>query len=186
MALFEFLMVLVSIIVGLGMAEILAGVARALRRRASIRFYWVHMVLVLAMFIALLQQWWEIWGLRVASEWSFLALLVMLTAPVCLFLIAHLLFPEPVDGADFQEYYYREMRPIWLLGVVAVVASTSCRPLFFDETLFSADNATSFLGFVGFVMLFTSKRRKLHATFISLLLILLLLDILRWNPVIQG
>jgi hypothetical protein len=37
MSLFEFLMVLVSIIIGLGMAEILTGVARQVRCRGSIR-----------------------------------------------------------------------------------------------------------------------------------------------------
>jgi hypothetical protein len=45
MSLFEFLMVLVSIIIGLGIAEILTGVARQIRCRGSIHRYWVHSVL---------------------------------------------------------------------------------------------------------------------------------------------
>ena len=46
MQLFEFLMVLVSIIVGLGVAELLTGLARLLRARKSVRFYWVHALLI--------------------------------------------------------------------------------------------------------------------------------------------
>ena len=39
MSLFEFLMVLVSIIIGLGIAEVLTGVARQLRSRESTQGY---------------------------------------------------------------------------------------------------------------------------------------------------
>jgi hypothetical protein len=186
MGLFEFLMVLVSIIVGLGLTEILTGVARSIRCRTSVEAYWVHSILVIALFIALLQQWWEIWGLRDTAEWSFLALLIMLAAPVCLFLSAHLVFPEPVEGKVLRDYYYEEMRPIWILGALAVVASTSFRPLIFGDALFSPDNATSFIGLAGFVTLFVSKRRAFHAIFLPVLLILLLADIFFWTPVIAG
>jgi hypothetical protein len=75
MSLFEFLMVLVSIIVGLGIAEILTGVARLIRCRESARPYWVHSLLVVSIFFALLQQWWELWELREVPEWTFIALL---------------------------------------------------------------------------------------------------------------
>ena len=184
MGLFEFLMVLVSIIVGLGVAELLTGVARAIRRRTSVEFYWVHLVLVLVLFLSLLQQWWEIWDLRDVSEWSFVALLTMLAAPVCLFLMAHLVFPEPVDGADFEEYYYGEMRPIWGLGLVTVVASTSFRPLVFGNNLFSADNATSLIAILVLFVLLTSTRRSVHSTLVPLLLLSVLVDILVWSRVL--
>ena len=58
MSLFEFLMVLVSIIIGLGLAEVLTGVARMIRSRGSIATYWVHALGVCMIFAALLQQWW--------------------------------------------------------------------------------------------------------------------------------
>ena len=41
MSLFEFLMVFVSIIVGLGVAEVLTGIAQQIRWRESIAGYWV-------------------------------------------------------------------------------------------------------------------------------------------------
>lgn len=39
---FEFLMVLLSIIVGLGISEILTNVARQIRARKSVQGFWVH------------------------------------------------------------------------------------------------------------------------------------------------
>lgn len=39
---FEFLMVLLSIIIGLGVSEILTNVAKHIRARKSVRGFWVH------------------------------------------------------------------------------------------------------------------------------------------------
>ncbi len=184
MSLFEFLMVLVSIIIGLGIAEILTGIARQIRCRESIHGYWVHSVAVTAIFFALLQQWWEIWGVRVEAEWTFHGLLMMLTGPVGLFLIAHLLFPEPMQGANFREYYNGAMRPIWWLAALTVVLATLFRPLVFDASLVSLDNATSFLLFFGCIALAISRRSALHAILVPVFLLLVLLDIFQWNFVI--
>lgn len=184
MSLFEFLMVLVSIIVGLGIAEVLTGIARLIRCRGSIQGYWVHSVLVIAIFFALLQQWWEVWGLRVTPEWTFLGLVMMLTGPVGLFLIAHLLFPEPMQGENLRAYYHGAMRPVWWLAALTVVLATLFRPLIFAQDLFSAPNVTSFVLFFGFIALATSRRSVLHAILVPVFLLLVVLDIFQWAFVI--
>jgi hypothetical protein len=186
MSLFEFLMVLVSIIIGLGVAEILTGVARQIRCRGSIHGYWIHSVLVTGIFFALLQQWWEIWDLRDVPEWTFHGLVMMLSGPLGLFLIAHLLFPEPVHGANFREYYNGGLRPIWWLAALTVVLATIFRPLIFGSNLFSSDNATSFILFFGFIALAISRRSILHAILVPAFLLLVLWDIIQWTFVIDS
>ncbi len=178
MSIFEFLMVLVSIIIGLGLAEILRGVARYIRNRDSVAGYWVHTVAVILVFVALLQQWWEIWGLQVYTDWSFLGLLMMLTGPTGLFLIAYLLFPQPVAGASFRAYYYGAMRPIWWIAVLTVTLATLFRPIVFGLDLFVIDNATSIGSFVAFSILGLSTNRILHALLVPALLASMLWDIL--------
>lgn len=186
MSLFEFLMVLVSIIVGLGIAEVLTGIARRIRYRQSATGYWLHSVLVALIFFALLQQWWEAWNLRAVETWEFHALLLMLAGPVGLYLIAHLLFPERVDGQDFRDYYERHLQPIWWLAAVTVLLATVFRPVVFDRSLLSVDNATSLLFLAGFVTLGLVRRRRLHEVLVPIFLALLLLDIVRWNPAIAA
>ena len=184
MSLFEFLMVLVSLIVGLGMAEILSGVARMIRCRDSLQPYWVHSVVVIAIFLALLQQWWEIWSLRDTPQWSFIGLIMMLAGPVGLFIFAHLLFPEPMRAANIREYYYGVTRPIWLVAAATAILATSFRPLVFDTELMSPDNATSFVLVIAFVALAVTKRALVHACLVPVLLLLLLIDIVYWTYVI--
>jgi hypothetical protein len=177
MSLFEFLMVLVSIIIGLGIAEILTGTAKAIRCRGSIQGYWVLSILAVVIFVALLQQWWEIWGLHDVPTWSFPGLMMMLAGPVGLFLIAHLLFPEPMQGAIFREHYYGVMRPLWWLAMLTIVLATLFRPLIFHEDLLKVDNAASLIGFFAFFALAVSKNRILHAILVPVILLLLLMDV---------
>lgn len=185
MNLFEFIMVLVSIIIGLGLAELLTGVVRLVRARNSTRYYWVHGILTATIFVALLQQWWETWGLRDVPQWDFLALILMLIAPICLFMISHLLFPDAMPEVDVEAYYYGPMRPVWALGLFAIVGSTSFSPIVFGKFLFSLDNATSFLGIIAFTVLLFTSRRRIHAFTLPLVLAALIYDVLWWAPVIS-
>jgi hypothetical protein len=108
----------------------------------------------------------------------------MLVGPICLFLIAHLLFPR--TESDVERYYYGPMRPVWLLGGIAIVGSTSFRPLVFGDQLLKLDNVTSVLGLVAFAVLLLSSKRRMHAIIVPLMLAALLWDVLRWTPVIAG
>jgi hypothetical protein len=182
LSLFEFLMVLVSIIVGLGVAEILTGVARQVRFRESRTGYWVHSCGVALIFFALLQYWWELWTLREVPEWSFLGLALMLISPASLYLIAHLIFPEPARVGSLRDYYYESLGPVWWLAVLTTVASTLFRPIAFGADIVDLDNASSFLLLLGFIALAISRNVILHSVVVPTFLILLIWDVLFWNP----
>ena len=181
MSIFEFVMVLVSIIIGLGIAEILTGIAGQIRWRKESKPYLLHSLIVVAIFLALIQQWWEIWGLSGETRWTFVALMLMLGGPVCLHLIAHLLFPDDIRQTTMRDYYYGEMRPVWLLICGAVVIGTLFRPLAFGEDLLHPDNATSILALTGCLVLAFTTRPAVHAVVGPLLLISLVYDIFRFS-----
>jgi len=185
LSLFEFLMVLVSIIVGLGIAEILTGIARQIRSRDSSVGYWVHSCGVAIIFFALLQNWWELWGLRDVDEWVFSGLVLMLLAPAGLYLIAHLIFPDPIQGAEIKAYYYGAMRPVWWLAVLVAIVSTLFRPIAFGADLVDLDNAAAVLMVIAFTTLAISKRVVVHSVLVPALLLLLLWDVLWWNPAVR-
>ncbi len=184
MTLFEFLMVFVSIIVGLGVAEILTGVAKQIRHRNSCRGYWVHSCGVVLIFLALLQSWWELWDLHNSTEWDFYSLVLMLFAPAGLYLIAHLIFPEPMQDSNVREHYFGPMRPIWWLAILTTASSTLFRPLAFGSDFITWDNATSALLIVGFLVLASTKNERIHTLLVPTFLLLLLWDVIRWHPTI--
>ncbi len=182
MSLFEFLMVLVSIIVGLGIAEILNGIALQVRYRQAIKGYWLHSCGVALVAVALLQNWWELWGLRDTGEWLFFSMVLMLISPAALYLIAHLIFPERKQGTDMRVYYYDQMRPIWWLAVLSTVSSVLFRPISFGSILFHMDNATSAFLVAGFVALAMSRNAILHSIVVPIFLLLLIGDVVIWHP----
>ena len=94
MGLFEFFMILISVIVGLALTEILTGTANLLRERETVRFYWLHSLFQVGIFFALLQQWWESWELVNLTEISFGNVLLRLFPSIMVFMIARLLNPR--------------------------------------------------------------------------------------------
>ena len=178
MNLFEFLMILLSLIVGLGMAEILTSIAAVLKREGLRGFSWTHGVVTLTLFIGLLQTFWESWGLASIETWSFPAMVLMLGSPIFLFLIAHVLFPERESKVNLDDYYFERARLIWALVGVTVIVGTLFRPLAFGWPLWIPDNLSSIPTLVACAILSFVNMRMLHRVVVPIILVVVLLDTL--------
>lgn len=178
MNLFEFLMILLSLIVGFGLAEILSGVARFLKRDGVRGFSWTHSAATVTVFIGLLQTFWESWGLNDIETWSFPAMLLMLGSPIFLFLIAHILFPEPEHSGSLDDHYFERARLIWVLVSLTIIVGTLFRPIAFDFPLWIADHLSSLPTLAVCILLSVFKSRNLHRVLVPMTLIVVLLDTL--------
>lgn len=185
MGLFEFVMILLSVVVGLGLTEILTGGASLLRARNGLRLHWIHILFQFGVFFALLQVWWESWGLRDMPMVSFWAVLMLLAGPVFLFLIAHLLYPSPIEGADLGAYYYRQAPLLWGLVLAGTAVGTFLRPLSLRQPIFAPDNLSGILTMAICAVLMLSKRPRVHSVLAPLILIILILDTLLPRSVIS-
>lgn len=186
MGLFEFLMVLVSVVIGLGLTELLTGGANLLRARNGVRFYWIHVAFQFGVFFGLLQQWWEFWDMQGMGEISFLAVLALLANPIMLFLIANLLCPKHVEGVDLKEYYYRQSPILWGLVVVGTLSGTFLQPLVFGEPVFQLSNISGIPMVLICGLLATSKNPRLHSVLGPVIILMVLLDTILANPAISA
>lgn len=123
----EYLSVLVSIIIGLGLSHLLGSAGKLLSRRRRVRTYLPAVAAAVLVFLAHVQFWWGSFdfGERVAS--NFFAFLIFLLTPILLYLIAVLALPE-LDQDDsgevsLREHYY-EARP-WFYGLAALIPLTT-------------------------------------------------------------
>ena len=174
-------MILLSLIVGFGLAEILSGVARVLKVEGVKGLSWTHSAISMTVFVALLQTFWESWGLRSVEEWSFPAMLLLLAAPTFLFLAAHILSPEPGDSSSLDDYYYDRSRLIWALAGLTVIVGTFFRPLAFGMPLWVPDNLTAIPTLIVCILLSVVNARWLHRVLVPLVLIIVILDTLAIN-----
>jgi hypothetical protein len=186
MELFEFLMILLSVIIGLGLTEVLTGTANLLRARSTLRFYWIHSLFQFGVFFALLQLWWESWGMNSLETISFWAVLSILAPSVFLFLTAHLLYPSPVENSDLRAYYYRQAPFLWGLVIAGTVEGTFLRPVVMGDPVFHASNLSGIPMTAICIVLVISKSFRVHSVLAPLILILVILDTLLANPAITA
>jgi len=179
---FNFLMVLLSIIIGLGTTEILVNIARQVKARKTCKAFWVHSGVVALLFLGFLQIWWESWGLHEVEQWAFPHLLLMIATPVGLFIISHLVFPDDFEDADMEQHYFDNARLLWGAGAFTILASILFKPLAFGHELWIAGNASSF-GMVGFcIALAATGYRPLHLATIPIFVIAMALDVMLFQP----
>ena len=125
---FGYLSILISIVLGLGITNLLAGLAILIKRRHRVRFFWPAAVWMATVFLIHVQTWWAMFGLRSVMRWSFGAFLIVLLQPVLLFVMAALIAPDLADSLealDLHRAYFRQAR--WFFGalLLALLASLS-------------------------------------------------------------
>ena len=118
MAAFEYLSVLISIILALGMTRVLGGVGEMLQARSHRRIYWVHAIWIINLFVYLVVAWWIFYRWRNQQPWTFLLFLFVLISPTILYLASLLLFPRESDvdrAIDYKTHYYANHRAFFIL-----------------------------------------------------------------------
>ena len=108
MDILEFVLVLVSIIIGLAMAELFGGIARVLR--GELRAYWIHALWTLQVFLHQVQSWWSTWAWPVSDRLPITQFFALLVEPALLFLAAATLFPHRSSVEELRVHYYERRR----------------------------------------------------------------------------
>ena len=121
---FNYLAVLISIVLGLGMTHILSSFGRWLENRGTFRAYgpaiaWAGIVLIVHV-----QTWWSMFGMRNHTHWTFLQFSLVLLQPIVLFLLSTLVLPgSSSPGTDLRENYFRQ-KP-WFFGFLMALLTVS-------------------------------------------------------------
>ncbi len=116
MSAFEYLAVLVSLILGLGIAHILTGVGRMIHLRRTVKVDSVHLIWTLATFLILVLNWWVFFQSRSVPSWSFAAFLLVIAWAVAFYLMAVVLFPPGMSGGEEYGAVF-EFNRSWFLGL---------------------------------------------------------------------
>ena len=115
---FEYLSVLISIILALGMTRVLGGVGEMLQAGSRRHIYWVHAVWIVNLFLYLVIAWWIFYRWRNEQPWTFFLFVFVLISPTILYLASLLLFPPESDleeSIDYKAHYYANHRAFFVL-----------------------------------------------------------------------
>jgi hypothetical protein len=115
---FNYLSVLLSIVLGLAIAQVLQGLRGLILTRAKVKFYlptlnWAGLVLLIA-----IQGWWASFAMRTLANWTFVALLVIILQAISVYMAAALVLPDVAGEAsvDLRDHYFAHRS--WFFGAV--------------------------------------------------------------------
>jgi hypothetical protein len=174
---FEFVAVLISIILGLGITQLMSGVANLIHQWKEVRLYGPHLVWIILVFILHVQDWWLLYELRNMARWELPMFLFQILYPISLFVLARVLFPMGTE-TDMKSYYLANYRKFFALVMVLSFLSAVQNVLFHhlgNEGWFI--NAALFFGFYA---LFSRQQlsERVHQVLSIILLILMIAGIL--------
>lgn len=125
---FEYVVVLVSIVTGLGITRVLTGVSDAIQVANRPRAYWIHTLWMLNLFGELMLFWWVLYRWRNAPQWNFYLFLWVNISPILAYLASGVLCPGDLrhtGSPDWRDYYYKNRRgfffifaAIWPLDII--------------------------------------------------------------------
>ncbi|MEJ1239861.1 hypothetical protein WBG78_17110 [Chryseolinea sp. T2] len=124
---FEYIVILISIVLGMGITQILSGIAGIVQRWNNVALYWPHTLWVLLVFVFHIQEWWITYELRTYEYWRLPVFLFIILYPVNLFILARLLFPLrwSRNATDLKIFYFENSGKLFAfvlsLSVLSIV-----------------------------------------------------------------
>lgn len=122
---FAHLSVLISIVLGLGLTNLLMGLARVIQMRERVKLYWPTLVWAFTLLLVHVQTWWSMFSLRTVDVWTFQAFAVTLTQPILLFFLSALALPDfdRDESLDLRANYAAQRR--WFFGILIALVLVS-------------------------------------------------------------
>lgn len=184
---FELVFALFGLLIGLAIAEVLSGFARAVRLRRSrkaVRVGWLTPLLGLFVILDLLTFWVVAYGARDQLGADSLTLVCVLAIVGTYYLAAALIFPEdPDEWPDFDDHYDRQNRAV-IGGLLAAnlgsaagqIALEAVRPTpeaqMPSDAAMIADGVTGLAILALLIVLLFIKGRRANGVMLTLLVLL--------------
>ncbi|MBP1747594.1 MAG: hypothetical protein H6Q52_133 [Deltaproteobacteria bacterium] len=123
---FSHLSVLITIILGLGIAQLVMGLGRLIVLRGRIILYWPVVGWIGLLLVLHILTWWTMFFLREYTEWDFFVFLIVLLQPMLLYFLTALIlstFGSGESGVNIKKNYYANVR--WFFGLFVLFLCVS-------------------------------------------------------------
>jgi hypothetical protein len=127
---FNYLSVMVSLVLGLGMTQLFAGIGNMVQIRRRVSPYWLHSIWIGLLIALHIQMWWSFWAMRAERDWTYGEFAFVLVGPATLCIASHAFLPELIDGTiDVKKHYYDARKVFFGMLIVAAVWGIVIEPL---------------------------------------------------------
>lgn len=114
---FAYLAAFVTVVLALAVADMVQSVHRLLRAQARVRWSLMAVIAAIAVFLAILDEFFALWRLAGVERFTFYELLALICPPILLSLAAMTVLPDelPGEGIDLGAYYMENRKRVYLL-----------------------------------------------------------------------
>ena len=122
---FEYVSILVSIILGLGITQLLSSFADLLYNYKKVKFYLPHTIWIFFLLFLHIQDWFITYQLKDNAVWYLPELSFILLYPIALFIIAKLILPTNhlEESESMKTFYFTQYPVIFLVMSCAIIIS---------------------------------------------------------------
>jgi hypothetical protein len=121
---FEYVIVMISIILGLGITTILTGVAEMIKRTPLTSLFAPYIIWIALIFLLHIHEWFLSYELKAVQVWTLHKFVFFLLYPINLYILAHLLFPTgPQRDSTSREFYFNNYPKLYIGAIILVIQS---------------------------------------------------------------
>jgi len=91
---FEFIAIVISVVLGLSIARLVSGIGDSIRAIKAGNFYWIHGLWIINILILVAGFWWGSYGWSLKEDWNFPNFLLLLLFTINLYLLSDFLIPK--------------------------------------------------------------------------------------------
>jgi hypothetical protein len=114
---FDYLAVLISVVLGLAVTHVLTGISGAINRRHRVPLDWVQLFWGLNVLAYVLAVWWGMYWWKHLAVWTVQEFAFLTSYAIVLFLMASALFPGEVGRSEAEQATFLRNRQ-WFFGLL--------------------------------------------------------------------
>lgn len=170
---FEYVSILVSIILGLGITQLLTSLGNLLHHYKTVRLYWPHTIWIGFILFLHIQDWFVTYQLRQKTEWKLTEVMFVLLYPIVLYIITKIILPEKGKKQiqALNSYYYLKSPIFFSLLSIAILLSILFNIFLLGNSLLSQSILMLFFLTATYLGLSSNLHPRLHQLFAILVLI---------------
>jgi hypothetical protein len=120
----SYLATFISLIYGLGVANLLAHLASLIKRGRDADWYWIHTLWCIYLLLLMASMWWTLQSWDEVPHIGYLSYLSLLLSPSILFIASDVLFPERSQqgNVDLRTHFLAIKNRLFLLMIALAIA----------------------------------------------------------------
>jgi hypothetical protein len=175
---FEYVTVLMSIVIAYAISEILSGWGQLLRMRRHVRPWWPHTLWTLLVLLLLMQVWWGTWEYRHLELDRFAALLMLVAPQLAAVIAVSILMPDLTKReVDLRAHFMENRRWFFVFAALTVALLVAVDAFIGGQPVLHAENGIRVAAIGLLLGLSRSESERVHQVALVVLYALLLLFI---------